>query len=207
VSILTKTIRLFAAIALVTCATAALNAQDGTGGAPPSQATGPRTRAKIQVKLTLVFSRYQGEKKLSSVPYVVPVTTNDVPTSIRMGTRVPVVSTVFAAGSQGAAASVPQASYTYQNVGTEIDCNATTMDDGGTFLFNVTVSDSSVYYPDKSEAPAVAASPLNGIPAFRNFSAKFSAVLRDGQSVQYVAATDPVSGQVVRVDATLNVLK
>jgi len=156
----------------------------------------------MQLKLTLVFSRYQGEKKLSSVPYVVPVTTNDGGTSIRMGTRVPVLSTVFGAAAPGAT-SVPQASYTYQNVGTEIDCSATTIDDS-TFLFNVTVSDSSVYYADKSEVPSTT---LSGIPAFRNFSAKFVAVLRDGQSTQYVAATDPVSGQVVKIDATLNLLK
>jgi hypothetical protein len=201
---MTRTIRLVTVFALVACAAPALNAQEGAGAAAPSQPAGARPRPKVQLKLTLVFSRYQGEKKLSSVPYVVPVTTNDVTTSIRMGTRVPVVSTVFAAGAP--AGSVPQASYNYQNVGTEIDCSAGTLDDSGTFLFNVTVSDSSVYYPDKSEA-APTPGPVSGIPAFRNFSAKFSAVLRDGQTTQYVAATDPVSGQVVKIDATLNLVK
>ena len=30
---------------------------------------------------------------------------------------------------------------------------------------------------------------------------------RDGQTTQYVAATDPVTGQVVKIDATLNLQK
>ena len=175
----------------------------------PAPANQPGARAarpsKVQLKLTLVFSRYQGEKKLSSVPYMVPVAANDIPTSIRMGTRIPVVSTIFTAPGAGAAA-IPQSSYNYQNVGTDIDCNATTMEDGA-FLVSFTITDSSVYYPDKNESAAAAASASTGAPAFRNFSAKFAAVLRDGQTTQYVAATDPVTGQVVKIDATLNLQK
>lgn len=198
---MTRMIRVLIASALILAGSAGPYAQE-TPPVAAGQASARTRPPKMQLKLTLVFSRYQGEKKLSSVPYVVPVTTNDGGTSIRMGTRVPVLSTVFGAAAPGAT-SVPQASYTYQNVGTEIDCSATTIDDS-TFLFNVTVSDSSVYYADKSEVPSTT---LSGIPAFRNFSAKFVAVLRDGQSTQYVAATDPVSGQVVKIDATLNLLK
>ena len=32
-------------------------------------------------------------------------------------------------------------------------------------------------------------------------------ILRDGQSTQYVAATDPVTGESVRLDVALTVLK
>lgn len=202
---MTRMIRLLTVSALILAAGAGLHAQDNQP-APANQPSARTRPPKVQVKLTLVFSRYQGEKKLSSVPYVVPVTANDAGTSIRMGTRIPVVSTVFGASAPGGAASIPQSSYNYQNVGTDIDCNATTMDDGA-FLVMLTVNDSSVYYPDKSESATAAASAATGAPAFRNFSAKFAAVLRDGQTTQYVAATDPVSGQVVKIDATLNVQK
>jgi type II secretory pathway component GspD/PulD (secretin) len=198
--------RLLMVGALILTAGGGISAQENQ----PASANQPGARqarpAKVQAKLTLVFSRFQGEKKLSSVPYVVPFTANDIPTSIRMGTRIPIVSTVFSAPAAGGAATIPQSSYSYQNVGTEIDCNATTMEDG-TFLVNLTVTDSSVYYPDKSESAAAAASATTGAPAFRNFSAKFTALLHDGQTTQYVAATDPVSGQVVKIDATLNLLK
>jgi hypothetical protein len=201
----TRMIRLLTVSALVVVAGAGLYAQESQP-APAGQSSTRTRPPKVPVKLTLVFSRFQGEKKLSSVPYMVPVTANDSSTSIRMGTRIPVVSTVFGAAASGGVASVPQSSYTYQNVGTEIDCSATTLDDGA-FLITLTVTDSSVYYPDKSESAAMAASATTGAPAFRNFSAKFAAVLRDGQTTQYVAATDPVSGQVVKIDATLNLLK
>ena len=202
---MTRMIRLLIVGALILAAGGGIYAQESQP-ASANQPAARQARAKVQAKLTLVFSRFQGEKKLSSVPYVVPFTANDIPTSIRMGTRIPIVSTVFSAPAAGGAATIPQSSYSYQNVGTEIDCNATTMEDG-TFLVNLTVTDSSVYYPDKSESAAAAASATTGAPAFRNFSAKFTALLHDGQTTQYVAATDPVSGQVVKIDATLNLLK
>ncbi len=205
---MTRMIRLLIVGALILAADGGISAQENQPASANQSGARQARPAKVQAKLTLVFSRFQGEKKLSSVPYVVPFTANDIPTSIRMGTRIPIVSTVFSVGAPGAgsAATIPQSSYNYQNVGTEIDCNATTMEDG-TFLVNLTVTDSSVYYPDKSESAAAAASATTGAPAFRNFSAKFTALLHDGQTTQYVAATDPVSGQVVKIDATLNLLK
>jgi hypothetical protein len=184
-------------VAVVLCAsTAALVAQE----APPQAAARNAPAALVPLKVTLVFSRFQGEKKLSSVPYVLFLTANDRrETNLRMGTRVPVVSTVFGGG----AANV-QSSFTYQNVGTDIDCSASSAPEGG-FTLQLTVTDSSLYYPEKREtAPA---SVIDGVPAMRNFTSKFNVLLRDGQTAQYVAATDPVSGQTVRIDATLNVQK
>ncbi len=32
-------------------------------------------------------------------------------------------------------------------------------------------------------------------------------VLRDGQSMQYASATDPISGEVMRIDVTLSLAK
>ena len=48
---------------------------------------------------------------------------------------------------------------------------------------------------------------LKGIPAFRNFTSNFNILLKDGQTAQYASATDPVSGETLKVDVTLNVLK
>jgi hypothetical protein len=45
------------------------------------------------------------------------------------------------------------------------------------------------------------------VPAFRAFNATFSMLLRDGQTMQYASATDSVSGEVVKIDVSLNVLK
>jgi hypothetical protein len=48
---------------------------------------------------------------------------------------------------------------------------------------------------------------MQGIPAFRSFTSSFNLLLKDGQTAQHTAATDPISGEVIRVDVTLNVLK
>ena len=45
------------------------------------------------------------------------------------------------------------------------------------------------------------------LPLFRRFETNLDPVLRDGQSVQTVASTDPVTGEVVKIDVTLNVVK
>ena len=45
------------------------------------------------------------------------------------------------------------------------------------------------------------------MPSFRNFNSSFTALLRDGQTMQYTSATDPVSGEVMKIDVTVAVMK
>ena len=89
----------------------------------------------------------------------------------------------------------------YRDVGTNIDCSAASQADG-TFSLDVKLNDSSVSFDTKDPAQT-----LKGVPAFRNFTSNFSILLKDGQTAQYASATDPVTGETLRVDATLNVLK
>ena len=65
----------------------------------------------------------------------------------------------------------------------------------------VTVSESSVYADDK-QTPNI-----TGLPVLRSFQTTNRLILRDGQTNQFSAATDRVSGEVVRIDITLKVLK
>lgn len=177
------------------------------GAQGDQQAPAPSSRQSpnppVSLKVSLVFSRYQGDKKLSSVPHTLWVTANDTArTSLRMGTQIPVTTTVF--GKDG---DRPQSSsYSYRDVGTNIDCSASSAGDGA-FRLSITITDSSVYYPDQSDAAVKAMTAANGAPAFRNFNSSFVLLLRDGQTAQSTSATDPVSGQVVKLDATLNVQK
>lgn len=150
----------------------------------------------VSVKVQLVLSRYEGEKKVSSMPYILQLTANEAAmTNLRMGTDVPVAS------------GPGESSYNYRPVGTNIDCRAETVGDG-TYKLHVTVNDSSVRFPErqKPEAGGVATG-AGAAPAFRSFTAKFVLLIRDGQTAQYTSATDPASGEVLKVDATLNVLK
>ena len=155
---------------------------------------------QIPLRVQLVVSRYQGEKKLSSTPYTLSVVANDNDTtSMRMGVDVPVPRTIIK--EEGAS---PQTSYSYRSVGTNIDCQARTLE-GGLFKLDLGVSDTSVFVPDK-QGNAVSTS-VSGVPAFRSFTSTFNVVLKDGQTTQHTAATDPVSGEVLRVDVTLTVLR
>ena len=144
--------------------------------------------AQIPLKLQLVLSRYQGDKKIATAPYLLWLTTNEPRSGLRMTVR------------------MPEGATSVRDVGMNIDCSATTGNDNGVYKLNVTVSDTSVFSPD-SQRPASAAPAAVSQPLFRTFTSTFYILLRDGQTAQYTSATDPVSGEVLKIDATLNVLK
>ena len=180
---------------LAVLTTATLVAQDSQPAAQNRSATA------ASLKVSLVFSRYQGEKKISSVPHTLWVTATDgrTPTTLRLGTQIPVPTAVF--GKEGEKTQ----SYNYRDVGTNIDVNAALASEGF-YKLQITITDSSVYYPDQSE-PAARTTTSTGAPAFRNFNSSFTLMLRDGQTAQSTAVTDPVSGQAIKLDATINVQK
>ena len=76
--------------------------------------------------------------------------------------------------------------------------------DDGRFQVEITIDDSSVYGEGTA---AVNSAPPAGNPSFRSFRASDSLVLKDGQTAQFTTATDKVSGEIVRVDVTLTVVK
>src|SRR4029453_10624343 len=139
---------------LAVLTTTTLVAQD----AQPAAQTRPGT--PVSLKLSLVFSRYQGEKKISSVPHTLWVTATDgrTPTTLRLGTQIPVPTTVF--GKEGGKTQ----SYNYRDVGTNIDVNAALAADGF-YKLQITITDSSVYYPDQSEPAARSTTAGTGAPA------------------------------------------
>jgi hypothetical protein len=72
----------------------------------------------------------------------------------------------------------------------------------GRFKIDVSINDTSV--ADSGDL----SSRGQGVPSFRTFAVgSQSLVLRDGETGQLTTVADPVSGEVVRVDVTLNVLK
>ena len=198
---MTKTVQTLALVfsfALVSTAMAA--SQDKPPAPEAVTKAGPQTPLKIQV----VVSRFQGEKKISSFPYTLSISGTSGPANslvgranLRMGAKIPVTMTMFPAADGKASVN----SYQYQDVGTNIDCSAWTTDDGR-FRLEITIDDSSVY-PDEKDTPGVA----KGTPSFRSFRASDSILLRDGGTGQFTTATDKVSGETVRVDVTLTVVK
>ena len=86
--------------------------------------------------------------------------------------------------------------FTYQDIGTNIDCSAFVNDDGR-FELTISIEDSSIREEKRNELPLIRMLRLSNQVV----------VLRDGQSTQFTAVTDRISGEVVRVDVTLNVVK
>lgn len=165
--------------------------------AASASATGAQSTLKVQ----LVLSRYQGDRKISSFPYTLMVhaderNRNTGRANLRLGSQVP-ITTMSRQSSEANAPLVPTTQY--RDVGTSIDCTITALD-GGRYKVDVTVEDSSI-----DNGPASGATGAN--PAFRTFKASDSMLLRDGQSAQSSTATDKVSGDVWRVDVTLTVVK
>jgi hypothetical protein len=154
----------------------------------------------VPLKVQLVVSRTSVEKKvISSLPYTLWITANDKKTtSVRMGVQVPIVVSTFGRSNDPTSA-VP--SYQYRDVGTNIDCMAMGQADGA-FSLDIKLNDSSVSFDSKDPNQA-----LKGVPAFRNFTSNFNILVKDGQTAQYASATDPVTGETLKVDVTINVLK
>lgn len=168
-------------------------AQSATGSEKPATASRPSEapRPVVPLKVQIVLSRFKGEKKIASLPYMLSLLSNDR-TNLRMGIDVPV--------STG---QMPGASY--RSVGTNIDCIAGVAP-GDAFKLNITVEDSSIHL-DKNTAGAADAGVAQSMPAFRTFKSNLTLALRDGQSGQYTSAVDPISGETLKIDVTLNVVK
>jgi hypothetical protein len=202
--IVVKSLRPRMPAVVLSVAVAAMTAMATPVHAQTDQASEAARRAdQTPLKIQVVLSRYKGDKKISSMPYVLWVTTNEGATSLRMGVQVPIPTTTFGAAASGGVNTIPISSYSMKNVGTNIDCSAKPGVGKDTYLVLLAVEDSSVYTAPPQGQPQQASAP----PSLRSFTSTFHILLRDGQTAQYTSATDPVSGEVLKIDATLNVLK
>jgi hypothetical protein len=147
----------------------------------------PTRKNPIPVRVQVVFARYAGDKKISNLPYALSLGAPGRPARLRMGIEVPV--------SVGKGTGTLQ----YKNVGANLDCSAEPLEDGR-YKLDITVEQSSIYAPEGDKT-----SPDN--PLFRSFNASFTEFLRDGQSASHILAADPVSGEVLKLDVTLAVIK
>lgn len=163
----------------------------------------PAEKPLVPLDVQILVSRYQGEKKVSSLPYALAVTANDLEMSrLRMGANVPVPSMAAPKGNPTGMSGPMPGPVHYRDIGTNIDCVAKTLDDGR-FQLLISVEDSSVYTNvQDGTTPTV-----GDMPVFRSFKSTNHLVLKDGQTRQFTAATDRVSGEVVKIDVTLRVVK
>jgi hypothetical protein len=164
----------------------------------------------VPVDLEVVISRYQADKKTSSLPYALTVNTvyymnvNDAPlTSLRMGGEVPLPTMSFTVDGKPLTGFPSGGPVMYKAVGTNIDAKGRIMD-GGQFEIWVSVQDDAIATPQSVGAGSAQST---GLPVIRSFKVSNNVVLKDGQTRQFTAAADRITGEVVKVDVTLKVAK
>ena len=164
-----------------------------------AQAASAQEKTLVPLKLDVVISRQAGDKKISSMPYSLWLTANspERQASLRLGVSVPVPTTVSAQAKEGEKAE-PTRSFNYRDIGTNIDASANSAAEGR-FTVAITLTDSGL---NSKGEPAPGEAPM-----LRNFTSRFFLLLRDGQTATYMSATDPVTGETLKVDVTLSVLK
>jgi hypothetical protein len=172
--------------------------------AQTAPATANTTAAIPPLKIVVTASRYDADnKRISSLPYtlsVVPQSGNAIASGrLRMGTQVPVPTTT--PGKDGAA---PSTGFTYRDVGTNIDLVVRKFDDGA-FLVQISFEDSSVFAGDERQQRMVAGQVL--APTIRSFSLSNQVVLKDAQTAQFNTTPDKVTGEILKLDISLTVLK
>ena len=194
-----KRVALAVALSFIACMNANLFAQDK----PKTEEKADTKREYTTLRLQVVIAEYDGEKKISNLPYTLLVTTGDthergLRASIRMGLRVPIAT------SQGSSS----ASFQYLDVGTNVDGSASKTEDGR-FNLHLSVERSSTYSSSAGHASGVTAGSeaLANQPVIQQFRNELDVIVRDGQTIQTTVATDPVSGRVTKVDVTANVVK
>ncbi|HXN22060.1 MAG TPA: hypothetical protein VOA41_04880 [Candidatus Dormibacteraeota bacterium] len=152
------------------------------------------------VRVQVVFNEFEGEKKVSSLPYTILINADDHsggPAVLRMGLRVPIQT--------GGADNSKQ--FQYIDIGTNMDGRAE-KDDEGRFLLHLSVDRSSAYSPSAGQKPNIGGTEITSLqPVIQQFKSQMNLRIRDGQTIQSTVSTDPITGRVIKVDVTLNILK
>jgi hypothetical protein len=131
---------------------------------------------------------------VSRLPYslFVPVGTGGQRTSLRVGVDLP--------GEPSTTTSKEGVTTTRRDtrfVGTSIDSSASLSGEGRYRLY-LSIQDSSVLPADRKEFAA---------PVIRNFTTSNSLYVREGQPLTFSVGTDPISGETLRAEVTVTVVK
>ena len=165
-----------------------------------SEAKVPPTTLKVQVTIT----ETQGDKKVVNLPYTFYMKAGEGGpaspwTKVRMGSRVPVY-----AGKDGG--------MQYVDVGTNIDARGFAGEDGRFDLsLNLERSwvEGDVFVPVQKPTAATNDPAVGQFaqPIIRQFKTELVLTMKDVQTMQSTLAKDPLSGKVLAINVTMNVVK
>ena len=166
------------------------------------------SRQLVPVELQVVIAKFQGDKRVSAIPYVLALNavaggniTTLERTQLTIGSEVPVPMTTFGPAGENKAAQ-PLRSFNYRNVGTVMSAAAVTAE-GGQYEVDLNIDESSL---GTNAFDGRGGSPTE-MPVFKSFKARNRILLRPGQMRQFTAATDRIGGETVRIEVTLTVVK
>ena len=154
------------------------------------------------MKVDVVVSEYDGAKKVANLPYTLHVNADDPgrmsQSQVRVGLRVPVSTGVN--------------QFTYMDIGTGVDCRAISSPDGR-YRLELSIDRSYLYTPGQGEQEKPASiggervSLSSGNPIVARFNSSYDLYLKDGQTIEATSTTDPISGRVLKISVTVNIVK
>src|SRR5437016_14037441 len=157
-----------------------------------------RVKVPTPIKVQITFTEYDGDKKVSSMPYTFTVISDEkvggnYSTRLRTGIRVPIET-------EG-----KDQKMTHMDIGSNIDCGIKTEDDGRFHLY--LIFDRSALYPNKStEVERLVANP-GGQPVVRQFRTDENIILKDVTTSENQLSTYTATCHTFRVSVTINVQK
>ncbi|HEY2821941.1 MAG TPA: hypothetical protein VGJ06_12935 [Candidatus Acidoferrum sp.] len=160
-----------------------------------------RALSATPLKVQIVFTEFEGDKKVKSLPYTMTFTAGshrDAETAkLRVGSRIPVLS-----GKDG--------EFQYVDIGTNLDCRAEHLEDGRYGLkFSLERSwvQAEIHLgPDQPAGNTAAGAEFNQ-PVIGGYRTDSYLIARDGQTVETTVATDPLNGKQLKIELTLTAPK
>ena len=161
-------------------------------GDPPEFETDEATETLL--RLEVVMTRSQGDSVIARLPYSMLLNTGGANARVYGGIQLPIV--VRHEGSN---------TMMFKNAGGSVSARAWALADG---RLKVDLStELGGVYPANGEDPGKVADDAAAAPVLRSFSTNATITLRDGQGMMLSDSADPISGETVRTEVTLHVVK
>jgi hypothetical protein len=169
----------------------------GVGSASAQDKPKPDDRAPSAspLKAQIVFTEFEGDKKVKSLPYTMIFTAGthrDAETAkLRVGSRIPVL-----VGKDG--------QFQYVDIGTNLDCRVEHLEDGR-YGIKLSLERSWVQAEVQfgNDQPAGTTGGGFNQPVIGGYRTDSYLIARDGQTVETTVATDPLNGKQLKIELTL----
>lgn len=175
------------AAALALASAMALAGDDATDG---QKAEEPGTLVRLEV----VMTRSQGDTVVARLPYSMLLTTGGGHARVYGGIQLPIV--VRHEGSN---------TMMFKNAGGSVAARAWALE-ADNFKVDLSTELGGVY-PTNGDDPGHVAEDAAAAPVLRSFSTNAVITLRDGQSMMLSDSADPITGETVKTEVALHVVK